>query len=108
MSAKFAKLSAQLAAHGAHDPAALAAWIGRKKYGKAGMAAKAKLGEAKRGHLTKHHADRVTANGGHVKHLNTATLKSVKKELERRSDSGVAGSGMALHNATAELRRRGA
>jgi hypothetical protein len=34
---RFAKLSGTLAARGAHNPDALAAWIGRKKYGKAGM-----------------------------------------------------------------------
>lgn len=108
MSAKFAKLSAQLAAHGAHDPDALAAWIGRKKYGKAGMEAKAKAGEDKHHALTKHHADRLTANSGHAKRLNTATLHAVRKELKRRSDAGVAGSGAALADAKAELRRRGA
>ena len=32
--ARFKKLSAALAAKGAHDPNALAAWIGRKDYGK--------------------------------------------------------------------------
>lgn len=32
--ARFRKLSASLAAKGAHDPDALAAWIGRRKYGK--------------------------------------------------------------------------
>lgn len=31
---RFKKLKGQLAAKGATDPAALAAWIGRKKYGK--------------------------------------------------------------------------
>ena len=36
---RFAKLSATLAARGAHDPDALAAFIGRRKYGNAGMAA---------------------------------------------------------------------
>ena len=35
---RFAKLSATLAARGAHDPDALAAFIGRRKYGSAGMA----------------------------------------------------------------------
>jgi phage head maturation protease len=35
--ARFKKLSAGLAAKGAHDPDALAAWIGKKKYGKAGF-----------------------------------------------------------------------
>ena len=34
---RFAKLSGTLAARGAHNPDALAAWIGRKKYGAAGM-----------------------------------------------------------------------
>ena len=34
---RFAKLSATLAARGAHDPDALAAFIGRRKYGSAGM-----------------------------------------------------------------------
>lgn len=33
--ARFKALSAKLAAKGAHDPNALAAWIGRRKYGKA-------------------------------------------------------------------------
>jgi hypothetical protein len=35
---RFRKLSATLAARGASDPDALAAWIGRKRYGPAGMA----------------------------------------------------------------------
>jgi hypothetical protein len=35
---RFKKLSVTLAAKGAHDPDALAAWIGRKRYGPAGMA----------------------------------------------------------------------
>lgn len=34
MASKFSKLSAELAAKGATDPNALAAWIGRKKLGK--------------------------------------------------------------------------
>ena len=34
---RFKKLSATLAARGAHNPDALAAFIGRKKYGAAGM-----------------------------------------------------------------------
>ena len=34
---RFAKLSATLAARGAHDPDALAAWIGRRKFGAARM-----------------------------------------------------------------------
>lgn len=40
----FKKLKAQLAAKGARNPGGLAAKIGRKKYGKAGMAAKAAAG----------------------------------------------------------------
>ena len=35
--ARFRKLSGTLAARGAHNPDALAAWIGAKKYGRAGM-----------------------------------------------------------------------
>lgn len=31
---RFRKLAADVAAHGAKNPKALAAWIGRKKYGK--------------------------------------------------------------------------
>ena len=45
--ARFAKLKASLAAKGAHDPGALAAYIGRKKFGKAKfmkLAAKARSG----------------------------------------------------------------
>lgn len=41
---RFSDLSAKLAAKGAHDPDALAAYIGRKKYGKAAMAAMAAAG----------------------------------------------------------------
>ena len=41
----FAKLERSLAHRkGVHNPRALAAWIGRKKYGKKGMAAKAAAG----------------------------------------------------------------
>jgi hypothetical protein len=44
----FKKLTAQLAARGVRNPKALAAHIGRKKYGKAGMAAKAAAGRRKK------------------------------------------------------------
>lgn len=44
----FDKLKAKLAAKGATDPAGLAATIGRKKFGKAGMAALATGGQKKR------------------------------------------------------------
>ena len=44
---RFARLSAALAAKGAHNPDALAAHIGRRKYGRAGMAALAAKGRAK-------------------------------------------------------------
>jgi hypothetical protein len=47
MASKFAKLEKKLGAKGASNPAALAAWIGRKKYGKAGFAAKAAAGRKK-------------------------------------------------------------
>lgn len=41
---RFSDLSAKLAAKGAHDPDALAAYIGRKKYGKTAMQAMAAAG----------------------------------------------------------------
>ena len=41
---RFAKMKRKLAARGARNPGALAAWIGRKKYGKRGMARMAKRG----------------------------------------------------------------
>lgn len=44
----FKRLSRQLAARGARNPDALAAHIGRRKYGKAGMAAKAAAGRRKK------------------------------------------------------------
>ncbi len=44
---KFDKLTAKLSEKGAKHPAALAAWIGRRKYGKAGMERKAEEGEQK-------------------------------------------------------------
>lgn len=44
----FKKLKRQLAAKGARNPGALAAYIGRKKYGRAGMAAKAAAGRRKK------------------------------------------------------------
>ena len=40
----FNKLSSQLAANGASNPDALAAYIGRQKFGAKGMAAKAAAG----------------------------------------------------------------
>jgi hypothetical protein len=44
----FKKLKAQLSSRkGVTDPGALAAYIGRKKYGKAGMAKKATAGRRK-------------------------------------------------------------
>lgn len=45
---KFKRLSKKLAAKGARNPDALAAFIGRKKYGKAGMATKAAAGRRKK------------------------------------------------------------
>jgi HK97 family phage prohead protease len=44
---RFSRLSAALAKRGAHDPDALAAHIGRRKYGRAGMAALAAKGRAR-------------------------------------------------------------
>jgi hypothetical protein len=44
---KFNRLKGKLAKKGARNPAALAAHIGRKKYGKAGMAKKAAAGRRK-------------------------------------------------------------
>lgn len=44
---RFGKLKKKLAAKGATDPGALAAYIGRKKYGKAGFAALSAAGRAK-------------------------------------------------------------
>jgi HK97 family phage prohead protease len=49
---RFNELAARLAAKGAHDPGALAAYIGRKKYGRAGMAALAAKGRGV------HHAEK--------------------------------------------------
>jgi len=43
----FKRLEHRLAARGAADPGALAAYIGRKKYGRAGMAALSAKGRAK-------------------------------------------------------------
>jgi hypothetical protein len=47
VASKFDKLAAKLAARGAHDPKALAAWIGRKKLGKKAFQAKAAAGHRK-------------------------------------------------------------
>lgn len=46
---RFQALKNKLAAKGAHDPAALAAYIGRKKYSKSGFQAMAAAGRTKRG-----------------------------------------------------------
>jgi hypothetical protein len=45
---RFSRLSDQLAAKGTADPDALAAYIGRHKYGRAGMAALSAAGRAKK------------------------------------------------------------
>ena len=45
---RFRALEAQLAARGARDPAALAAWIGRRKYGARRFAELATAGRARR------------------------------------------------------------
>ncbi len=47
MASRFDKLAGKLAAKGARDPKALAAWIGRKKYGQEGFAALAAAGRRK-------------------------------------------------------------
>lgn len=44
---KFSNLRRKLAARGARDPGALAAYIGRRKYGSAGFAAMATKGRRK-------------------------------------------------------------
>ena len=46
---RFAELEAALAARGARDPRALAAWIGRSKYGKARFQKLAAAGRRRRG-----------------------------------------------------------
>jgi hypothetical protein len=48
--ANFAKLKGALAARGASDPGALAAYIGRKKYGHKGMAKLSAMGQHKQEH----------------------------------------------------------
>jgi hypothetical protein len=45
---RFAKLTDELAAKGARDPKALAASIGRKKYGAAGFAKLSQQGKARK------------------------------------------------------------
>src|SRR5262249_6052824 len=47
--ARFKALKAKLGARGAHDPGALAAYIGRKKYGRAGFAALAGKARKRKG-----------------------------------------------------------
>ena len=44
---RFAALKAKLGGQGAHNPGALAAWIGAKKYGKHKMASMAAKGKKK-------------------------------------------------------------
>lgn len=44
---RFAKMKRKLAARGARNPGALAAYIGRKKYGRKGMARMAARGRRK-------------------------------------------------------------
>jgi hypothetical protein len=46
----FNKLAAKLKKRGAKSPKGLAAYIGRKKYGKKGMARKAAAGRRKKGY----------------------------------------------------------
>lgn len=46
--ARFRKLTSQLRARGARNPAALAAWIGRRKYGRARFAALSAKGRQRR------------------------------------------------------------
>lgn len=107
MASRFDKLAAQLAAHGAHNPEALAAWIGRKKYGKAGMEAKAKAGEHKHHHAdhhAAHHADQIADGHTNPKHLPTSTLHAVRKELAGRK--GLANN-LAHAAVRQELRSRG-
>jgi hypothetical protein len=104
--AKFGKLVASLAARGARDPEALAAWIGKKKYGAAGMKAKAKAGEAKHhaAHAIAHHAEQITDKHTNPRMLPTSTLHAVKKHL-----AGKKGLDYNLAHAavTRELRSRG-
>lgn len=47
MGGRFAKLKGQLARKGATDPAALAAWIGRRKFGKGQFQKMAARGRAR-------------------------------------------------------------
>lgn len=47
--ARFSSLQSSLAAKGAKNPGALAAWIGQKKYGTSKMASMAAKGRSKKG-----------------------------------------------------------
>ena len=49
MATKYQKLTRKLAARGASDPKALAAWIGRKKLGKAEFQRRAAAGRRNNG-----------------------------------------------------------
>ena len=49
MATKYQKLTRKLAAKGASDPKALAAWIGRKKLGKTEFQRRAAAGRRKHG-----------------------------------------------------------
>lgn len=68
---RFSELSARLAAKGAHNPDALAAYIGRKKYGHAGFAALAAAGRAT------HKA----AHGGRAAALDGALTRAFASDL---------------------------
>lgn len=72
---RFSRLSHELAAKGAHNPDALAAYIGRKKYGRAGFATLAKAGRAKK---------KATHAGGRSADITGMHYRSFTPELEVR------------------------
>jgi hypothetical protein len=63
---RFAKVEAEARAHGARDPAAVAAAVGRKKYGQAKMTSMATAGR-KREERREHHGEAQVIH--HVHHV---------------------------------------
>lgn len=79
--ANFKALEGKLAARGAHNPGALAAWIGRKKYGKKGMAALSGKGRHAGGGGHKHAND-----GGDMRQIHLAGTQMQCPNCGYRSD----------------------
>ena len=107
---RFSRLAAELAAKGAKNPRALAAHIGRKKYGRAGMAALAAKGRAKAAAKRRLHSGpgrSVEGGGEYRRRLPALVTRAYDFELRSRGNGRTLEGYVAIFGATARIADHG-